>query len=145
MGIPASAERAVGHGQLFERVIRAGVSRRQFLRRTTAVVAGLGGLELLRAVPAFAGGSDPKPIPGGFSADFVPVPIDPLIHILPPAVGFEMSSITDFNGVVGAAEIQGTARGSDGSTFGFDTDMRFMRGAYVGTDGRFRQGAFGFI
>lgn len=45
----------------------------------------------------------------------------------------------------GAAEIQGTARASDGSIFGFDADMRFMRGAYMGTDGRFRQGAFGFI
>jgi hypothetical protein len=53
-----------------------------------------------------------------------------------------MSSITDFNGVVGAAETQGTAnRGA----FNFDADMRFMQGLYVGTDGRLRQGSFGFI
>ena len=52
---------------------------------------------------------DPRPIPGGFDGNFDPVPADPSVHVLPPAVGFEMSTITDFDGVVGAAEIQGTA------------------------------------
>jgi hypothetical protein len=66
-------------------------------------------------------------------------------HVLPPAIGFEMATITDFNGVVGAAEIQGTARGSDDSHYAFDTDMRFMQGVYVGTDGRLRQRSFAFI
>jgi hypothetical protein len=56
-----------------------------------------------------------------------------------------MSSITDFNGVVAGSETRGTAHGSDGTAYDFDTDMRFMRGAYVGLDGRLRQGAFGFI
>ncbi len=65
--------------------------------------------------------------------------------MLPPAVGFEMSTITDFNGVVGAAEIQGAAKGSDGTTYSFDADMRFMQGLYVGTDGRLRRGSFGFV
>ena len=63
----------------------------------------------------------------------------------PPAVGFEMSTITDFNGVVAAADIQGAATGSDGSTFGFDTDMRFMDGEFVGEDGRLHHGTFGFV
>ena len=44
-----------------------------------------------------------------------------------------------------AGETRGTARGSDGSTYTFDTDMRFMRGTYVGRDGRTRDGAFGFV
>jgi hypothetical protein len=65
--------------------------------------------------------------------------------VLPPGIGFEMSSITDFNGVVAGSETRGTAHGSDGTAYDFDTDMRFMRGAYVGLDGRLRQGAFGFI
>jgi hypothetical protein len=65
--------------------------------------------------------------------------------VLPPAVGFEMSTITDFHGVVGAAEIQGTAKGSDGTTYTFDADMRFMQGLYVGMDGRLRRGSFGFV
>jgi hypothetical protein len=56
-----------------------------------------------------------------------------------------MATITDFNGVVGAAELQGTASGSDGSSYTFDTDMRFMQGSYVGLDGRVYEGAFGFV
>ena len=68
-----------------------------------------------------------------------------VIHILPPAIGFEMATITDFNGVIAAAEIQGTAQGTDGTQYTFDTDMRFMQGTYVGMDGRRYRGAFGFI
>ena len=47
--------------------------------------------------------------------NFVPVASDPFIHVLPPFPPFEMSTISDFNGTIGAAEIQGTARGSDGT------------------------------
>ena len=93
------------------------------------------------AAPSF----EPRPIPGGFDATFTPVPADPLIHVLPPAVGFEMSTITDFNGVVGAAEIRGSATGSDGSAYSFDADMRFMHGRFIATDGRLRDRAFAFI
>jgi len=87
----------------------------------------------------------PRPIPGGFDENFVPVPSDPFIHVLPPGIGFEMSTITDLNGVVGAAEIRGTAHGSDGTSYDFDADMRFMRGTYVGFDGRRHNAAFGFV
>ena len=48
-------------------------------------------------------------------------------------------------GVVAAAEIQGTAKGSDGTTYTFDADMRFMKGRYVATDGRLREASFGFV
>jgi hypothetical protein len=56
-----------------------------------------------------------------------------------------MATITDFHGVVVAGEVQGNAHGSDGSTYTFDCDMRFMRGRYVGRDGKARNGTFGFI
>jgi hypothetical protein len=56
-----------------------------------------------------------------------------------------MSTITDFKGVVAGSEIRGSAHGSDGSRWDFDTDMRFMIGSYVDRSGRLRQGAFGFI
>jgi hypothetical protein len=88
---------------------------------------------------------DPRPIPGGFDHNFVPVPSDPFIHVLPPGIGFEMSTITDFKGAVGASEIRGKAHGSDGTAWDFDTDMRFMAGSFVDLSGRLRQGAFGFI
>jgi hypothetical protein len=120
------------------------MSRRRFVGITAAGVAGL---ELLRVPSAFGSSTAaPKPIPGGFTLpDFTPVPAGADVHVLPPAIGFEMSTITDFNGVVAAADIQGAATGSDGSTFGFDTDMRFMDGEFVGEDGRLHHGTFGFV
>jgi hypothetical protein len=63
--------------------------------------------------------------------------------------GVDPSSIGDFNGFVGVAQVQGTgtATNPDGSTetLLFDTDMRFMRGVYVGQDERVHNGTFGFI
>lgn len=120
----------------------------QFLKGGAAILGGFAvGGGWIDATPAFARrpAAEPKPIPGGFDASFTPVPVNPLIHVLPPAVGFEMSTITDFNGVVGGAEIRGTAQGSDGSSYSFDTDMRFMHGRYLDTDGRLRDKAFVFI
>ena len=118
-----------------------------FGRRVAAVFAVLAFAVTAFAPPALARGKpgDPKPIPGGLSADFVPVPSDPFIHVLPPFPPFEMSTIGDFKGTIGAAEIQGTAQGSDGTTYTFDTDMRFMRGSYVDTAGNLQHGAFAFI
>jgi hypothetical protein len=63
--------------------------------------------------------------------------------------GVDPSSITDFNGFVGVADVRGkgTATNPDGSTetLLFDTDMRFMKGVYVGVDGAVHQGTFGFV
>jgi hypothetical protein len=128
-------------------VAERGLSRARFLRNGAAAAGGLGGLGLLHPSLAFARKSsgDPKPIPGGFDENFNLVPSNPLIHVLPPAVGLEMSTITDFNGVVAAAEIQGTAHGSDHTSYAFDADMRFMQGTYVDVDGQVREAAFGFI
>ena len=145
MGIPVGG--SVGVPESFERVLRADISRRQFVRGSAVVVAGLAGFDLFAAAPAFGDvGSPPKPIPGGFTVpDFGTVPINPAIHVLPPAVGFEMATITDFKGVLGAGEIQGSATGSDSSSYAFDADMRFMGGEYVGSDGRRHFGTFGFV
>src|SRR5437764_10902327 len=103
------------------------LTRRQAIR-TGALAAGtVAGLSLAGAVPALASsGSQPRPIPGGFDETFTPVPKNPFVHVLPPAIGFEMATITDFHGVVVAGEVQGNAHGSDGSTYTFDCDMRFM-------------------
>jgi hypothetical protein len=66
-----------------------------------------------------------------------------------PGPGTDPSSITDFNGFVGFADVQGTGTATypDGSTetLLFDTDMRFMTGTYVGKDGHNYKGAFGFV
>ena len=124
----------------------ASLSRRQFVGRSAAAVGGLSALGLLAPSAAFASASaDPRPIPGGFDESFNIVPHGAFIHVAPPAIGFEMSTLTDFNGVVAGAEIQGTARGSDGTSYWFDADMRFMQGTYVGLDGRVHNGTFGFV
>jgi hypothetical protein len=63
--------------------------------------------------------------------------------------GIDPSSINDFNGFVGVADVQGTgtATNPDGSTetLLFDTDMRFMSGVFVGVDGAVHKGAFAFV
>jgi len=63
--------------------------------------------------------------------------------------GMDPSAITDFNGFVGVADVQGTgtATNPDGSTetLLFDTDMRFMSGTYVGQDNAVHKGVFGFV
>lgn len=124
------------------------LSRRQVLVRGAAAAGGLAGFGLVEPALAFArGNGDPSPIPGGLDGSFNPVPSDPFIHVLAPGLGpgLEMATITDLDGVIGAADIRGTARGSDGSTWDFDTDMRFMQGTYVDRDGRVRKGSFGFV
>jgi len=126
--------------------IAARLSRRQVLRRGAVAFGGVAGLGLLDPSELFGSAfATPRPIPGGFDLNFNIVPSGAFIHVIPPSVGLEMSSITDFNGVIGGSETQGTARGSDGTRYSFDCDMRFMRGAYVGVDGRLHNGSFGFI
>jgi hypothetical protein len=121
-------------------------SRSQFVRRGAAAAGGIAGLGLLDPLAAFGrAAGDPNPIPGGFDENFGLVTHDPFIHVLPPGIGFEMSTITDFKGVVAGSEIRGTARGSDGTAYDFDTDMRFMQGTYIDVTGRVREGSFGFI
>jgi hypothetical protein len=129
--------------ELFRRAAQARFSRRHLLRGGAVAAGALAGAGAFNVASAFgADGAEPRPIPGGFGPDFTPVPSDPFIHVLPPGAGFEMSTITDFNGVVAACDVQGTA--NNGAYF-FDADMRFMQGLYAGTDGKLRQGSFGFI
>jgi hypothetical protein len=70
-------------------------------------------------------------------------------HFVPFGPGVDSSSITDFNGFVGVADVRGTGTGTnpDGSVekLLFDTDMRFMKGHYVGQDGAVHRGTFGFV
>jgi hypothetical protein len=123
------------------------LSRRQLLQRSAVALGGVAGLGLLD--PSLVLGSTktaaPRPIPGGFDENFNLVPSGAFIHVGVPGVGFEMSTITDFNGVLGASETRGSAQGTDGSKWDFDCDMRFMQGAYIGLDGRVHNGSFGFI
>ena len=141
-----SNQHTVGHPHFWERAM---LSRRQFIRTS----AGATGVVLSSAlwIPSVAhasGGAQvpPKPIPGGLQ------PFGPgteVFHIFLPGHGAEPSTITDFNGFIGIAEIQGNGTGTDshGATTSllFDTDTRFMKGVYVGVDGKKHRGTFGFV
>ena len=141
------SERGCTPDSIFEGATLARLTRATFVKRTAAVAGGMAAFGALepRAALGAAKAGDPRPIPGGFAPDLSPVPSDPFIHVLPPVMGFEMSTITDFDGVVAAAEIQGTARDNQGGSYWFDCDMRFMKGRYVDLNGRGQQGVFGFV
>jgi hypothetical protein len=140
-------DRRCAPASVFERAADARLTRATLMRRTAAVAGGaaaLAALEPLAALGAARDG-DPRPIPGGFAPDFTPVPSDPFIHVLPPVMSFEMATITDFDGVVAAGEIQGTAHDNQGGSYWFDCDMRFMKGRYIDLSGQKQQGVFGFV
>jgi hypothetical protein len=83
--------------------------------------------------------------PGNVEGD--PAPTDPTG---PQPGGRDPSTIFDFDGVIGQADLSLTGTGTDTTTgqsarYGFNADMRFMAGRFVGTDGVTRKGAFVFI
>jgi len=124
------------------------MSRGAFLWRGAGAVAAIGGL--IAAAPRSGGAvivdaTGPKPIPGGFSASFKPVASGAAAHVFQPALGAELNTIGDFDGFVAASEIQGNASGSDGTSYSFDCDMRFMQGSYLDLAGQLKHGTFGFI
>jgi hypothetical protein len=112
--------------------------------------------------PAWAAGRDPNPIPGGVGANptggplihaHFPGPTDtpgPGSHPGPGSGGGnDPSSITDFEGYIGQAEVLGTGTGTNTDTgettpLLFDCDLRFMQGTYRSVDGRFLDARFVF-
>ena len=129
-------------------LLHGGRSRRDFLRDVGVGGVGLATLGSLvgPASAAAAGGGSPdgtarpKPIAGDPA-------LAPFRVFLPsaPGEGHEPSVITDFKGDIGLCQVQGTGTGSDGNTWFFDADMRFMQGDYLTVDDTRRRGTFGFI
>lgn len=123
------------------------MSRRHFLG-TAAGAAGLllssSGLSSARATDS----AGPRPIPGGFSE------FGHFYHQLYPnentAHTEDPSTITDFNGHIGLAYVEGMGIHTDKVTgdvslLPYRVDLRFMKGVYVGQDGKQRHGAFAAI
>jgi hypothetical protein len=126
------AQRQGGHAHFWERAL----TRRQFLATTGlaggAIVTSSIWMPLLAEASGSAG---PTPIPYGPG-----VPGHPEL---------DESSIFDFKGLVGVADIDGPGAGVHngapiaGATFG--SDNRFMKGTYIDTGGKRRHGTFAFI
>ena len=124
---------------------RHGFSRRAFIGGAAVTTGAALGSGLLSPAAALAWQSQPAPKP---TTAITPVNgID--FHFTVFGPGVDPSSITDFKGFVGVADVRGTgiARKPDGSVekLLFDTDMRFMKGVYVGQDGAVHRGTFGFV
>ncbi|HEV7216188.1 MAG TPA: hypothetical protein VGP33_13820 [Chloroflexota bacterium] len=143
-GVPlGTAPHRAGHAHFWHRA----VSRQRFLQSAAGVTGAALGAGLWPPTLAAAQGTGPKPIPGGIQ------PFGPgteTFHIILPDHGTEPSTITDLNGVVGLAHVMGTGTGTDTTTgktmpLLMDYDVRFMQGAYVGTDGARHSGTFTFI
>jgi hypothetical protein len=117
-----------------------GLSRRAFLKAgaaTGAVIATSGVLSTSAA--ARSGTPTPVPADAAFGG----------LHIYGVDPAMEPSAITNFHGAVGAAIVRGTGtwkvQGKGAETLLFDSDMRFMQGVFLGTDGRNHKGTFAFI
>ena len=128
------------------RFVKPVFTRRQMLQAATAAAGlALGSGLAISARADDDGSAAPRPIPDTvtpFHLHFnFPGPAD---------AGNEPSTITDFNGFLGVAELEMRGTGINtwtGKTtpYTFDTDWRFMKGAYVGLDGETHRGAFSFI
>jgi len=99
------------------------------------------------------GRSLPSALPVPITGSFNPGLGGPDIHFQKPGpadatsgrFGGEPSTITDFNGFVGVAHVQGTGTDNSGNNLFWDTDLRFMHGVFQGTDGQLHKGTFAFV
>jgi hypothetical protein len=128
----------VGHDHFWQRAM----SRRQFLGTTAVGTAAVATSSMWFPVLADAAGSDPVHIPGSFA------PGSGYFTFLGPKV--EPSTIFNYRGTTGVAAVRGTGTGWNTETHEstpllFDSDNRFMRGQYIGMDGKKHHGTFGFI
>jgi hypothetical protein len=92
--------------------------------------------------PAVPGGN---PVGGPAVHIDAPGPADNTTQTFPATIGGEPSTITDFNGFIGVAHVEGTGTDNHGTTLFWDTDLRFMDGVFQGDDGKLHSGTFAFV
>jgi hypothetical protein len=130
-----------GHAHFWERAM----SRRQFVATSAAatgaaLTSGLWLPVLAEAAPFNE--ADPMPIPTGTQLPFAPGPF----RFFFPGPGNEVSTIGDFTGFVGGADVgQTTGTDGTGTSLFWKADVRFMQGKYVGAEGDTRKGTFAFV
>ena len=151
--IKAGTHRHAPHHPNYASCWQHPLSRRQFARAAVgaAVVGATLGSGVLR--PGWAkgrGSNEPVPIPGGFQAGAPPK----TFHVFAPgpnAPDQEPSTITDFNGFVGLAYLDGMVTQTNTQTGDvrrlpfLTSDMRFMQGVFRDTEGQVHQGSFALV
>jgi hypothetical protein len=133
--------RHAGHAHIWA----GALSRRQFVRAAAGATAAgaMVGSGLLTPPPPVLARDEgstvpPNPIPFG----------DNGTHHFLPGRGKEVTTITDFVGFVGIAQLIGTGTGTNTNTgattsLNWSIDNRFIMGTYVGVDGQEHKGTFG--
>jgi hypothetical protein len=127
------------------------LSRRQFLGTAASATGVMLGASLVASAWPICC-ADPVPIPGGLeilgdgTIYHINLPGYPPIGSPNPATN-DPSLITDFNGHIGLAYVQGRGTHTDKKTgvrrnLPFEVDLRFMKGEFIGADGRRHHGAF---
>lgn len=151
--------------------IRAGLSRRRWIGGAATGVA----LGSAFRTPLTAGEGDDDEVRNG--SRFCPALPLPIPHIFSPAPpvslhfffpgpvegtavptdpqgahpdGRDPSTITNFDGFIGSADLRVSGTGTDLETgaespYDFDADIRFMKGTYIGSDEQRHFGTFVFI
>jgi hypothetical protein len=137
------------HPHRYHFSLKDSLTRRQFL----AIVGAGAGVATL-ALPGRVLASDcslPNPIPGTLDGSpfHIKLPGYPPLGSPDPASN-DAATITDFNGHVGLAYVRGMGTRIDKSTsqtqrLPFEVDLRFMKGEYLGADGRYHHGAFTLV
>ena len=119
---------------------------RHMVSRRTLLKAGLASTALVATTGMLSNRAIAKsgiPVPIGANPAFGG------LHVYGVDPSMEPATITNFHGLVGAAVVDGTGTwkvdGAATETLLFDTDMRFMQGAFRGTDGRTHEGTLGFV
>jgi hypothetical protein len=100
----------------------------------TGAVLTLAGLAFVSCAAGAQGASDPRPTPKTF---FIPGSFD-----LP---GQTISTVDNYDGFSGVANINGTGTDSHGNAYSFNVDMRVMKGLYIARDGTRHRGTFAFV
>ena len=138
------ADHPHAHAHFWERAL----SRRHFL--AAAGLAGGAAVTSSYWMPLAAQASAPvAPIPIPYGTTLTGPSGDVLFRFQFPVADTDVSSIFNFKGVVGVADIEGPGAGihngqaMSGAHFG--SDNRVMKGVYIGTDGMRHRGTFAFI
>jgi hypothetical protein len=102
--------------------------RRWLFMAVALALVGLGS-----ARPAQAQFTGPAAVPKHFVASqFLPGP------------GRWISTVDNFDGLVGLANVQGTGKDNKGNTLNWEVDIRVMQGVYIGQNGVASRGTFSF-